>query len=292
MTGRIVILIIAARFGSLAATPAPFAAERRMLDNLVAQSPDSPQTLAILTGIALGRGAANVAELASQIGVTTERLRSTDFTADTMREYAFFKIGEMRLEQAVHFLQSLTPSDIGRDSSLRISWAAKIALQNSLLNRIDVEGDKVRFLEHLIEEPRNAIPAVRHWAVNQLCDRASLVSIGVLRPAIMYMAHGSDGEEQVQFCEARIYTLLRHSNRVKALDSALHANETKLVRWAIHQLADMHSSEADSVLTSFQSEIERHERGNPSISWRHSLLKDEVESILSSRGQAVGNKNE
>lgn len=228
-----------------------------MLDRVATHASQPLIAFEVLKQIALGHPERITAEAETQLGFKQGQLHRKEFAADTVREHAFRKIGEIRLPAALHFLRTVTRDDIGPDSSLRISWAAEIALNNALVNEFDDPQGKVQFLEQLLENPRTSSSAVRHWAVNQLCDRGSMISIGVLRKAISHMVPGPDGERQIQFCEARIHVLARHPNRVNAIASVLSTSEAdeKLIRWAMHQLAALPSAEADAALTRFSKEL-------------------------------------
>lgn len=106
-----------------------------------------------------------------------------------------------------------------------------------------------------------------------------------LRIAQEYLDDRQDAlaQQNIDYCQARMGVAASHQDRVKALTTQLFPNgfsghlppglspqfaqeelwESELRWWAIEQLGDMHTAEADRVLTLYFSAVDRLDRDNP-----------------------------
>jgi hypothetical protein len=275
MTNRVKVLFLAQMFSALYlnAKVEPFTAERLILARLgdvaAGHSSASPIAFEALQRVAMNDGDKLGAEAATLAGIRPERFRELAFTFPPVRAYALRKIGETGLAEAVDFLSKLTPAAFGEDVVQQIWPSAQIALQEAKLNQIPDRQAKSDFLEQTIQTSFDAMSngAVHGWAENELCNAGTLTSLPVIQESIRNRDPSSRGEEEVQFCEARIEVIRRSPNRIAALATALRVAEEpqdeKLVRWAFYQLADMNLASADAELERFAAEIGRLAEDSP-----------------------------
>lgn len=168
------------------------------------------------------------------------------------------------MPEALAYLQNLRPSDLPPDSTQSVWREAQVALTEALMNRVPDEPGKTEVLENAIVQgsPANA------WAVQQLCDRGSYVSLtlveGYLRsrysdPRTFSRLYG--------FCKAQIEVLSRNPDRVVALGSVLTVangfGNADLIGWAINKLAEMKSPAAYAELKRYMNEIDALPDGSP-----------------------------
>lgn len=270
-------------------SPLPYAGQCRLLDKILAAVAAQPQTatiaLELLERVALGRTPEINSEFEAQVGAVPGYLQNPEFKTPTVRAYAFWKIGETGLPDAVDFLAKLKPADIGIDTSQQIWPAAQIALRNARLKGIENPQAKVEFLKSTLTGPHDAISnsAVTTWAVNQLCDHGAHTASPEIQKSIRARMERQDGEDEIRFCEARIQVVFRNPDRVKALGSVLSVagvtEEDRLVRWAIYQLGEMRSPDADAELKRFATEIGRLPDSSPQKR-RLTAFKGEINSSL------------
>jgi len=100
-----------------------------------------------LERVAEGRMEGGSPDLEVQVGLKSGQLRGPEFRGYELRSYAFRRIGELDLPEALTYLQNLKESDIGPDTSGQIRSAAQIALLQAQVNRIPDQQAKIRFLE-------------------------------------------------------------------------------------------------------------------------------------------------
>ena len=272
-------------------SPAPYAGQCKLLDEVQAatgsQSKVGAAALNLLERVALGQVRAISPEAQVEVGLKPVALQLKDFEEPTVRACALRKIGETGLPEAEEFLASLKQADIGTDSGQQIWPAAQVALRDARLRRTDPQS-RIGFLESVLTEPHDAVSngAVRLWAVGELCDRGSLVSLSVIQKSIRNFWTGQRGEDEIRFCEARIHVIRRNPDRVKALGSALAlddgVDDTRLRLWAIYQLDEMHSSEADAELDRFANDISKLPKQSP-MRQRVSLLEGVLQDLRNHR---------
>jgi hypothetical protein len=274
---------------SLARSLDPNAGYCARLDRIVATSSKSEihaVGLVLLERVGLGRTGDISEEAEIQAGLAPGELRQIAFTWPGVRACAFQKVGETGLPEAVDFLTNLKRADIGEDNSQEIWSAALIALQDARLRRIADPQLRIEFLEAAVAGPRGGRGPVAWWAVNQLCDGGASKSIAIIQRSIRESWSGQRGEDQIRFCEARMQVVSSYPDRVKALASVLSAEngpeDDRLVRWAISQLAGMHTPNADAELNRFALEIGRLPTSS-SPQQRFSIFKQEIDHILGSR---------
>jgi hypothetical protein len=257
----------------LATTPDPYAGYCALLDRIaslaVSQSQTSTVALELLERVAEGRTASVGAVAEAQVGLAPGELQQKGFDIPPLRACALRKIGETALPGAVDFLAKLKPADFATDTTGQLWPAAQVALQTAFLNRIADLQLKIEFLEKALTElqGRASDGAVAGWAVNELCDHAAIGAIPKIQQSIRKRLSGQSGEDEIEFCEARMHVLSRDPDRVRALGSALGvdsaAENARVTWWAIDQLASMHSPNADAELDRFADEIEELPAGSP-----------------------------
>ena len=236
----------------------------RIADVAIAGTLSSNAALELLQQVALGR----LEDIDSESLARIELLpvgtpqRKAAFIGASIRAYAFQKIGEVGLEESMIFLSTLKQADIGPDTTGEMWPAAQIALASVRLSRIADPQSKIEFLEGLLN-PR--VPA-SSWAVDQLCDRGSVMSMRVIRPYIGRVLSGQPGEEDIQFCEGRMQIVSSSSDRARALGSVLNVNSApetdRLIRWAMGQLGEMDSPAAEAELVRFKNEMKTIPKGD------------------------------
>ena len=160
----------------------------------------------------------------------------------------------------MEFLKTLDQADLGPDEQtvmlLRVMGHGAIRI--ATLRQIQDPRAQTEYLERTAEEMASSGLGI--WAVDQLCDRASLNSMAVIEKAFRKAWSGQYGEDQVTFCKARIFALYGKPDRAEALGAMLNvetsAQNDQLATWAIQLLSEMHSPAADAELTRFAREID------------------------------------
>ena len=239
-------------------TPMPFAGEMGALDQAFnALSVTNKQTLALRTleAVAERQPQPEVVALATKAGLDAFAGRDLMFGDSTVRAYALDRIGASGLPEALQYLREFTRDKVGHDSSDTVYPAVQVALHHLLLGREASPQDQIAFLEKSILKP--SVGQVANWAMNELCNRGSVGSLGVIRTFVHRLYPDRDGDDTIRFCEARAMTIIRDSNRAVALGTVLvlenfrNDEQTRLMRWAIGQLLEMHSADADRKLAQF-----------------------------------------
>jgi len=261
MIYRALLLLTATSVVVNATWELPFSGQCRLLDQLVERSHQPILTLTVLKRVALGRTTQITPQEERLVGLPEGVLRDSEFAESIVRACAFRRIGELDLDEARTFLANLSRKDIGTDTTHEIWTAAQIALRNAFLISLTSNAEKRLFLEKVLTEPHNGVAALWSWAVDELCDRGEMLSIGVIQRSIRWSYAGSqkDAEGEIAFCEERIRVIAQRPERLKALGSVLNATTNpgdRLVRWAINQLAVMRTPAADAELMRFAAEID------------------------------------
>jgi hypothetical protein len=167
--------------------PEPLTGEFMLLDRILghtaSQSETSTIALGVLKQVAMGETNGISPDTEIRVGLEPGRLRRPEFSAPSVRGYAFRKIGETGLPETVDFLQSLKQADFAGDTSQQIWPAAQIALKDALLRGIVDPQSRVNFLEKILTDSRGnpARGAVAIWAFNHLCDRGALASLPLIQ---------------------------------------------------------------------------------------------------------------
>jgi hypothetical protein len=245
----------------MATTPDPLGFPYSLLDRVGDAAKAGVATrasaLEILERVAEGRMEGGSPDLEVQVGLKSGQLRGPEFRGYELRSYAFRRIGELDLPEALTYLQNLKESDIGPDTSGQIRSAAQIALLQAQVNRIPDQQAKIRFLE----EATSGKGAGVHWAVDELCNLGSYQSLPLIRARIhRLLSLPQDIEHENGFCEARMGVVSRDPDRVRALGAVLRVNgggtDPQLTGWAIGQLRAMRSERADAELERYAKEID------------------------------------
>lgn len=262
-TKGISVALIALPLSAFADSPEPFVVELRAIDRIF-EATRSPRTkdaaLGVLESVAEGRVAAMDDAMAGQFGFAPGQLRQTWFQAPGVKMYAIQKIGETGLPEAAAFLSGLKPDDPAQRA------AVQIAAQQITLNRIADEGEQARFLTGVLNEALTDresaahLAAVVHWALNELCDRGDPEAPALFRARNAQWDSSSRGDEQAQFCDARVRVLARGGSKTKSLASVLTTDfaslvDLRLASWAIDQLGAVDSNESRAELRRFASAL-------------------------------------
>jgi hypothetical protein len=281
--GGLIVFTVASLM-SHATTVAPYAAHCRLLERVVEKSqPDV--SLALLQSVALGRADDFRAEVEKRVGLAAGQLRAKEFATDTVRACAFQRIGELGSEEAVAFLTKVSRSDIGPDMTHQIWAAVQIALRNLVFMTVNDDLGKRVFLENVLTQPHDGTGALWMWAINQLCDRGSVLSTGVIQKSMKTMWSGSYGDEEMRFCTQRMEVVARHADRAKAIGSIVRvadATDDRLITWGIYQLAAIGTPSADAELRRFATEVDKAMSGSlGGLRWKR--FREEIQDVLTSR---------
>jgi hypothetical protein len=236
-----------------------FHAELILLDRVYSAT-NTPEfggsALSLLECIAEGRADEMDPLAASKIGLGLSDIQNPYLKKPEVRAYAFYRIGETHLPEALDYLARLKRADFEPDDSGLLWTAVCIGLDTARLNSLPDPQAKIAFLENSLQ-PSGGILA--WWAANELCDRGSQKSLPLIRDSIKRGSSGQRGEDEIRYCEARIQVFSRDPDKVKALVSVLRINEpledTNLQLWAIRQLVALHLPEADQALDRYRTMI-------------------------------------
>jgi hypothetical protein len=252
-----------------ATTVAPFFHQHALLDRLLAvtnsESAARYIALDLLERVAGGTMDAVNAEFETQVGleITPGRMHEPAFKELDVRIYAMRRIGDVALPEALEYLQNLKKDDFMAERSSQIWETAQIALHQAHVNRIPDELGKTEFLENTLSEHTPAIS----WAVEELCNRGSYRSLALIRESIRKRNPTRDGEQQIEFCRARMDILARNFDRTRALGSFLSvsegSNDRDLRAWAINQLYLTKDPKADAELERYLNEIGKLPKDSP-----------------------------
>jgi hypothetical protein len=226
----------------------------------------SEVALKVLECVTLGR-ADNIQDgWESQAGIVPGQIKATTYADPQVRAYALWNIGETGVPAALQFLKGLTRSDFGVDASGRLWASAQVALSNALLNQIEDPKLKTEFLVHTM---KTSIAAA--WAGEELCNRGALSALPDVQSWMKRRRSGRPGQDDSEFCEARMRAVAADPDRAKALGSVFSSFMTlangfpgrRLLTWAIGELGAMNSLEADAELDRIRDEIGAVLKGDP-----------------------------
>jgi len=204
--------------------------------------------------------------------------------SDGYRRYALEVLGRTGLQEALDYLSALTPQTIGRDDALSLLPQAKIELKKALLRRQVGSSQQIAFLRAELASPLSRHTA--HWAVNELCDRGDVDSIGAIRQFLEDKYRQQSGDP-IASCKSRMDIVNSHPDRARALGSALRLDTpspgNSLIGWAVEQLIAMESPAADAELERYATEVERGLSANTGLplqesedSWFHCELARKI----------------
>ena len=254
------IVILVAALNCSGTSPAPFAAERALLDRVAGRAKNGSEVgaaaLEILERVAEGRMDRARPELEIQVGLKPNELRNRIFKEGSLRAHAVLKIGESDLPESLHYLQSLRPTDLEPDVTGMVWPAVQVAVRKAEYERISDGASKTRFLEDTTAEHS----AAASWAVNELCETGSYRSLGFVRESIQNRNPTPTGQKELAFCEARMGVILRSPDLIQALGSILSVREgtvdEDLIGWAVQRLEAIRSARADRELARYAKEID------------------------------------
>jgi hypothetical protein len=220
-----------------------------------------------LKRIAMGTFGPIGADVDGLLGLAAGTLESKGFDDPPARVCALRSIGKTGLDDAVYFLSKLTQADFKEDPASGLWQSAQIALRDSQLRRISDPRMKIEFLEGILTSAPDGRGSVADWAVDELCDRGSQTSLPIISKSLLSRRNGRRDQDDVEFCEARIRVILSDSDRIKALSASLDlsgtATNTRIIGWAINELASTGSPAAEAQLDRFAQEIDHLPDGSP-----------------------------
>jgi hypothetical protein len=167
------------------------------------------------------------------------------------------------LPEAADFLSKLKLTDFPDDPSQRIWSRAQVAIRNAALVRITDRRERVEFLKGILTEGDYATsngPAGR-WAIEELCNSGAAAALPEIEHSVRKSGNGQRGEDDIEFCKARIQVVSRDPDRAKALASVLSLDgppqDDRLVGWAVVELLNTHSVGANAELARFAAAVDK-----------------------------------
>jgi hypothetical protein len=242
----------------------PYAGHRVLVDNVLAcvRAPATESTaLRVLEAIALGKAAAIEPQAERDLRLPSASFRDPGFASAIVRERAVQRLGETGKKEALNFLKEFKIEYVGaNDPGYQIWPAVQVAIRAAQLVGIAGKEERRQFLETVVDEDDHSdtSTAVKHWAVNQLCDAGLTTSLPVAVKWLRSAYIGEDAEKEVEDCEARIRIVSSNSDRAKALGSVLQTGPSasqRLIRWAMNQLESLDTPDAAAELKRFADEV-------------------------------------
>lgn len=261
---RLLFVMVIAPALNFASSIGPYAGHRVLVDDVFAcvRAPSTESTaLRVLEAIALGQAAAIKPQAERDLRLPSGSLRDPGFAAAIVRERAVQRLGETGKEEALNFLKEFKIEYVGPNDPGEQIWpAVQVAIRAAQLVGMADKGEKKQFLETVVDKDdhSNTSTAVKHWAVDQLCDAGMTPSLPVAVKWFKSAYAGEDAEKEVANCEARIRIVSSNSDRAKALGSVLQTGPSasqRLIRWALNQLQSLDTPGAAAELKRFSDEI-------------------------------------
>ena len=263
-------------------TPLPGTPECMIVDRVAALAgrtdPGAAGALEVLKRIGEGRAMDLSPDTESRLGLEPGRLHQAAFRIHEVRVCAIHRIGALADDEALNYLKNLKQSDMEPDQTGYVWTAVQIAVREAELNRLPNEASRVLFLEDVTKDRS----AAAWWAVQELCNRGSVPSLGYIRESLARDYAGSpEYDRQMKFCEARISIIQRDPNRLKAIASVLTvaggSTDQQVLGWAINQLHDMDSPAADAEINRYAREIDNLPAGSPmkaALAWERLQIRN------------------
>ncbi len=198
-----------------------------------------------------------------RFGLRPGDLRGPNFKAVAVKEQACLAMGRLATPAAVTYWRGLKQENFTKGELHRLWPAAQIGLHAALVARISGRQEKIAFLEGLLTAQRDPVSDshVDYWALDQLCDSGSLVSLSVVQRRLEegYSSNPHVLDKELRFCEQRIRVMMTDPDPVIALHSLLTVSsdppDRRLLYWAVERLEEMESPRADEVLARFAEKI-------------------------------------
>ena len=245
------------------------AGQRRVLDAVfnAAKPPaqNSRIALTLLEYIALGRTNRIEDGWERSVGRRDGELKDPVFENYALRGYAFRKIGECELPEALEFLTRLRRSDVQGEQADYLWNESQVGLTLAHLLRTPDPAQKVETLKAALKTPAST------WAMEELCNQGVLSALPDIQSLMRSYWSGERGKDFAAFCEDRMRVIARDPDRVKALSSVLGSfmrmtntyEDRRLLDWAITQMEFVGSEEAERALASFQAEVDAILKSDP-----------------------------
>jgi hypothetical protein len=221
------------------------------------------------------------------VGLSPGRLRErvlgkAAFGDPYARAYAFEKIGECALPEALEFLTNVAPADLAPDETGHLWPASQVGLTTAHLIRAADETQRVEILRAALKTAASA------WAEEELCNRGALLALADVKQMMRQRWSGKRGEDAAAFCESRMQVIVRDPDRVKALTSVFGSfismvgtyEGRRLLSWAIDELAIIGGPQAKASLEGFRAEIERILKTDPDAPHLADLRTQTLNAVL------------
>jgi hypothetical protein len=215
----------------------------------------------LLMRIALGRAAQN-ATSGELTRLLPGGLHADWLTRDVVRACAIERLAKIGTADAVTFLDTLRIEDVAPDPSHEVWSAVRIGRQAVILNRLSNPQERNAHLERILKSPPKGIGGseVVSWAIDNLCESASFASLDLLTRTIRKRDSSERGDQEAQFCVARMELISQHPDRLSAFRAVLSLKylppDDRLVTWAITLLRRTRTPEADQELKRAVENIE------------------------------------
>lgn len=188
-------------------------------------------------------------------------LNESTYAYSEIRSAAFRAIGKLGTAEAISYLEKFRPEHFSNDARYELWNAIQVALREAQVNLLGTPSEKIAFLETALQVQTDDLSAssVRHWAANELCERASLNSLPLVAKSLLGRGASSTTEDWIRFCEDRMRILDSNPDAVAALASVLRVEEwesrRRLIVWALGRLAVNGSEAANTVLDQWKAEV-------------------------------------
>ena len=270
-----------------ATTPEPYLRFKMAVDRLAFESDIGKHaaSLQVLKAIALGIPQRLPADVESALSLPAGELRLAEYSDSSVRERALIRIGESGLPGRLAFLRSLVKTDFQPDPTGSLWPAARIGLRSAELFALTGPNSRVNFLEQTIEASKG-LSSEAIWASNKLCNEGAVGSVAKI--ATVYQWRPTEAMDRMRDCEARMEIVRRDPNRTKALASVLTtlpSKDREFTRWAIFELLEIRTGQAQIALADFAREIDRLPNSHPDKYW-FSEIRGMVLHLLSLRHAA------
>jgi hypothetical protein len=277
----VLTLIILAALASKADKPLPFFLERRTVDaiyNAARNNGNRGLGIECLEKIAEGLNVSIGPTDAAKLGIQPSDLDSRALRSSQVRSLAFSALGKLGGIDVANFLASKGKATLEPDVADALWPVIQASLQAARLTLIEDPTEAEQFLDQSLKFSRGTIA---DWAVDEVCNRGLAGSISFVRESIE-KNHSSISARVIKFCEDRIRVLSRGKSRLQSLELALDADDPEatpeLIEWAIQQLANEQSPEAQQAIDRFGSLLLTMPRD--SEKWRKfGILTREIEYL-------------
>jgi hypothetical protein len=270
---------------------APFTIEYRLLDRIAGTALQQPskaeEAVAILKAILDAKADSVRAKFVEMSGFDAATSAQLALAPDEARCRAAEKLGELgaaHLDSAREALASFSLQSNRREQDPAVYWCAEAALVAFQVGLAPTRAEKIRVLEDALDPPSQKIHNyVDVWARGRLCDLGAAGDLPRIIQEILDSRQDGIAQQEIDSCRTKSEILARDPDRLKALTTVIFPNglsgtlppglkpgytdaefrTDQLRGWALYQIVDMHTAEADHILTLYFAAVERLERDHP-----------------------------